>query len=465
MISKQERQIYISTPIFYPNAELHLGHAYTLVIADVLHCLHRLCGKKSWLSVGLDEHGQKVAKAAFAAERTPQEHVDILADKFQATCDMLDVSAQVFVRTTSPAHIRTALDVWDRLRAADTLYDGEYQGWYLPSDEAFCTEQLPGAIWNQEPCIFFKLSAFQERLLDLYTEHPELIYPESARHEIINLIRGGLEDLCITRKTPWGIPIDQQHWPTGPHTMYVWIDALTNYITASPTGAYYPYTLHIIGKDILRFHAIHWPAMLMALGYSEFPRIMAHGWLIQDGAKMSKSIGNVICPQTFVERFSTDALRYFCIRSKRLANDMELDWNVAETVCNELKAGFGNLVQRLLTLTHRNPTPIISTHCGLPQLEMLNTIPLLLNNPDAGECLWRYGTILTDAMWALNKHLSDTEPWKQSESVRTNILAESLAGLKQLVHYATPLIPRACRIWSTQIANISTVKPSGAITF
>lgn len=464
--------IYISTPIFYPNDELHLGHGYSMIIADVLHRLHKLCGKTSWLSTGLDEHGQKVAKAASTTCRSPQEHVDILAQLFQKLYSTLDISVDFFVRTTSENHQRTALMVWDKLQQSGVLYKGEYEGWYIPSDEAFCTEKIPGAIWNKEQCVFFRLSAFQDKLLEMYEQDPRVVYPLSARNEIMELIKSGLQDLCVTRTTDWGIKIPgttrttNNNDPTSiEYTMYVWIDALTNYITASPSGSYYPQTLHILGKDILRFHAIYWPAILMALGYTEFPRLFAHGWLIQNGTKMSKSIGNVISPQTFLARFGIDALRYFCIRSKRAANDMELDWDNVKTVCEELKSGFGNLCQRLLIQIHKQGG-IVPQKCTLKSITTLkSSIENSLHLKDPSECLWNYGATLVDAMKELNKYISDSEPWKKEGDERSEILAFALGGVQELIQCATPLMPSACAKWQKQIDNIDQEKPRPVIIF
>lgn len=459
-------KLYITTPIFYPNDKPHLGHAYTIVIADILARLGKLLGNDVWLSTGMDEHGQKVAKAAAKAGCKPQAHVDAIAAQFQQLCKRMHTNPDVFVRTTNQQHCETALAFWNQIKPH--LYHGKYAGWYLPSDEAFCTEQTADTIWMEEPCIFFRLSAFQDRLLELYQNNPQLITPKSARNEILSIISSGLRDLCVTRENPWGIPVPDPKFPT--HTMYVWVDALANYITASPTGKYHPNMVHIIGKDILKFHAIYWPAMLLAAGYSEseLPRqIIAHGWWIQGGEKMSKSLGNTVDPTAFLDQYGPDGMRYFLARAKRIESDMEVDWNEVNRVCKqELLGGIGNLGQRLLCMINKyygaeGMEVSGDSKCSIPEIAALEE--------SASQAYTRRDTYTyTEAVWnatvALNKYISDQEPWKADAASRLQILACALDGWRQLVHWMQPLLPAATSKWAQQINNIPT-RPEPVIVF
>lgn len=443
---------YVSTPIFYPNAEPHIGHANTIVIADIIARLGRMFGVRVWMSTGMDEHGQKVERAALSMGRQPQEHVDIIAREFASVCSRLCVVPDVFLRTTSPNHIQTAIKFWNQIKGH--LYEGEYEGWYSPKDEAFVTEQGPDTIWTKESCMFFRLSDFQDRLLNLYETGRVKIYPESALHEMQNIIKAGLRDLCVTRKSKWGItPPDMPD-----HTMYVWIDALSNYLSASPTGSYYPGATHIIGKDILRFHAIYWPALLMAAGYEPGFTILSHGWWMQGGAKMSKSEGNVVSPGEFIDRYSADAVRYYFARAKRLESDASLDWSEIERISTqELLGGFGNLGQRLLCLANKHGHEEVKC-----ELETVRDLPAKCEAAYHQNDPYLYAEALFNSVSALNKYLSANEPWKAPDP--RPIIGCALDGWRSVVMHAEALIPNACAIWSEQLKDTSK-KPTHAISF
>jgi len=442
---------YFTTPIFYPNDKPHIGHAYTIVITDILARLGKLCGDQTYMSTGLDEHGQKVAKAAATSNLTPQEHVDAMSCHFTKLCNQLTAQPDIFIRTTSDQHQKVALDIWQQLEKAGMLYEGKYAGWYLPSEEAFCIEKAEGAVWLEETCVFFALSKLQDQLLELYEQNPDLISPQTARNEIINLIKGGLKDLCVTRKNTWGISI-----PNTEYTMYVWIDALTNYISAAPGPMYIQNAVHIMAKDILRFHAIYWPAILMSVNLPMPKKIISHGWWIQGGAKMSKSQGNVVDPIIWLQDFGSDGVRYFFARIKKLETDCEINYDEIVKLYNtELLGGVGNLGQRLMSMIYRLGSLPESTTDLIPNLQ--SDALLAYNEHDPH----KYANAIYDAVVQLNKYLSDTEPWKSPN--QANILADAFNGWKKLVFWMQPLLPAACAKWTKQIEQVFLEKTTGVI--
>jgi len=365
-------RFYITTPIYYINAEPHLGHAYTTMVADAVARAHRLLGEEVFFLTGTDEHGQKVERAAQKAGVPTRVFADQVAQKFKDLVPLLNVSNDDFIRTTEPRHYAAAQALWRRVRDRGYIHKGQYEGWYCTTDEVFVPEtQLQNgrcpicgnAVERiAEESYFFKLSAFQQPLLDYYKQHPEFVTPPARRNEVVSFLEAGLDDLSVSRTSfKWGIPV-----PDDPaHVMYVWFDALTNYMTAVGYGSdtpqdlqrfasFWPAQTHLIGKEIVRQHAIYWPAFLMAAELPLPVQIVSHGWWLMDGAKMSKSRGNVVRPQGYINRFGLDALRYFVFREMSFGQDAALTDEAFLTRYNsDLANDLGNLVSRATTMIHR----------------------------------------------------------------------------------------------------------------
>jgi methionyl-tRNA synthetase len=366
---------YITTPIYYVNGAPHIGHAYTSIAADVMARFKRLDGYDVFFLTGTDEHGLKVERAAAEAGLDPQSFTDKISADFRDMSEKMGVSFDQWIRTTEDRHKVSCAELWKRIEAAGQIYLGLYEGWYAVRDEAFYDEaELTTApdgsklapsgapvAWVREPSFFFRLSAWQEPLLKLYEEQPDFILPPGRRNEVISFVRSGLHDLSISRTSfTWGIPV-----PGSPdHVMYVWLDALNNYVTAcgfpneaAPRWRYWPADVHMVGKDIIRFHAVYWPAFLMAAGLPVPRRISANGWWIVAGEKMSKSLGNVIEPRQLAATYGLDQVRYFLMREKPFGDDGTISHQAVVNRINvELANELGNLAQRSLTLVAR--------HCG-----------------------------------------------------------------------------------------------------
>ncbi len=434
---------YITTPIYYVNGKPHIGHAYTTVASDVLARWKRLDGFDVMFLTGTDEHGQKVEKAAEEAGLAPQEFTDRISAAFHEIIPLMGISNDDFIRTTEARHKRACAALWQRLVDAGEIYLGGYNGWYAVRDEAFYDEAElvtkpdgsktapTGAPveWVREPSYFFKLSEWQDRLLAHYEAHPEFIAPASRRNEVVSFVRSGLRDLSVSRTSfRWGVPV-----PGDPdHVMYVWVDALTNYITAAgfpdeaaPRWRYWPADLHMVGKDILRFHAVYWPALLMAAGIAPPKRIFAHGWWTASGEKMSKSLGNVMDPADLVATYGLDAVRYFLLREVPFGNDGDFSRRALVSRLNvELANDLGNLAQRSLSLIARNCEGLLPRAGTLTEdddtlLDSARDLPLLIRERlerqafgEALEDVWRVvraanGYIDRQAPWALRK--TDTD--------------------------------------------------------
>ena len=367
------KRFYITTPIYYVNGAPHIGHAYTSIATDVLARWKRLDGYDVFFLTGTDEHGQKVEQAAAAAGLDPQSFTDKVSADFKDMTRKMGVSNDQWIRTTEERHKRSCAELWRRIEAAGDIYLGHYEGWYAVRDEAFYDEAelttgpdgrttAPSGApveWVREPSYFFRLAAWQDRLLKFYEEHPDFIAPTSRRNEVISFVRSGLLDLSVSRTTfKWGIPV-----PGAPdHVMYVWLDALNNYVTAcgfpdetDPLWRFWPADVHMVGKDIIRFHAVYWPAFLMSAGLPPPRRISSHGWWVVEGEKMSKSLGNVVEPRKLVETYGLDQVRYFLLREKPFGADGSMSHPAIVTRINvELANDLGNLAQRSLTLIARN---------------------------------------------------------------------------------------------------------------
>jgi methionyl-tRNA synthetase len=380
--SKTDRQsYYVTTPIYYVNDQPHIGHAYTTLAADVTARFHRLAGRDVFFLTGTDEHGQKVAQSAAAAGITPQAFTDRVSQNFRDLTRLMNFSNDDFIRTTEPRNIAAAQALWRAMAGATApdghpaIYLGSYSGWYAVRDEAFYDESdlrdgeegvklaptgAPVA-WGEEPSYFFRLSAYGDALLALYETQPDFIGSAGRRNEIISFVKGGLRDLSISRTSfSWGVPVPGDE----KHVMYVWLDALVNYMAAlgyPETGAgtayarFWPADLHLVGKDIVRFHTVYWPAFLMAAGLPLPHRVFAHGWWTIEGQKMSKSLGNVIAPAQLVETYGLDQTRYLLLAEVPFGNDGDFSHDAAVRRINaDLANGLGNLAQRTLTLIQKN---------------------------------------------------------------------------------------------------------------
>src|SRR5215472_3632932 len=367
------RRYYITTPIYYVNGAPHIGHAYTSIAADVMARWKRLDGFDVFFLTGTDEHGQKVEQAARAAGMDPQSFTDQISADFRDMSEKMGVSFDQWFRTTEERHKVSCMELWRRIEAAGDIYLGHYEGWYSVRDEAFydedeLTTRADGSkvapsgapvAWVREPSYFFRLSAWQDRLLTFYEQNPEFIAPASSRNEVVSFVRGGLRDLSISRTTfSWGIPV-----PGAPdHVMYVWLDALNNYVTAcgfpdpqAPRWTYWPADVHMVGKDIIRFHAVYWPAFLMSAGLPLPRRVSSSGWWVAEGEKMSKSLGNVIEARQLADTYGLDQVRYFLLREKPFGGDGSISHQALVTRTNvDLANDLGNLAQRSLSLIARN---------------------------------------------------------------------------------------------------------------
>src|ERR1700694_1024889 len=362
------KKFYITTPIYYVNAHPHIGHAYTTLACDTIARRHRMLGDDTWFLTGTDEHGQKIERAAHAAGKTPQQFTDEISEEFRTLWDRMGMTYDDYIRTTSDRHKQGVQALWKRIKDNGHIYKSHYTGQYCVFDELYVDAVGPGAPCPEcgrptetvkEENYFFKLSAFQDQLIRLYIEQPDFIRPETRRNEVLSFVRGGLRDLSISRSTfSWGIPV-----PDDPkHVIYVWLDALANYITALGYGSndttkfdkYWPADVHMIGKEIVRFHCVYWPAFLLAAGLPLPKGIVAHGWLLFEESKMSKSRGNIVRAETIVDVLGADALRYFLLREVVFGQDGSFSFDaLVQRYNSDLANGLGNLASRTLTMIEK----------------------------------------------------------------------------------------------------------------
>lgn len=358
------KKFYITTPIYYVNDSPHIGHAYTTLAADVIARFMRMDGLDVHFLTGTDEHGQKIEKSAIAAGVDPQKFTDEVSERFRDLTKVLDISNDDFIRTSESRHKDVVKEIWTKMISNGSIYLDKYAGWYSVRDEAFYDESeiIDGKAptgapveWVEEPSYFFKLSEYQDKLLKFYEDHPEFIAPESRRNEVLSFVKSGLKDLSVSRTSfKWGIPVPNDE----EHVMYVWLDALFNYYSAVKTNNlnhFWPTDLHLVGKDILRFHAVYWPAFLMAAELPLPSRVFAHGWWTIEGEKMSKSLGNVISPNELVNSYGVDYTRYFLMREIPFGNDGNFSKeSLAMRINSELCNNIGNLAQRVLAFIQKN---------------------------------------------------------------------------------------------------------------
>ncbi len=477
MAKRSKKAFYITTPIYYVNDVPHIGHTYTTIIADVLNRIQKLSGNKVFFLTGTDEHGQKVEKAATERGLKPIELADQVVERYKDLWKDLNISYDFFIRTTEPFHEKGVQKIFRKLMEKGDIYKGVYKGWYCVSDENFLAEDVPlekrgykicpdcgkRADVVSEDCYFFKLSAYQKPLLDFYAKFPAFVRPPSRMNEVVSFVRQGLKDLSITRTTvKWGIPV-----PDDPdHTIYVWFDALHNYLTGIGYDwnmelfeKFWPATVHLIGKDILRFHAIFWPAFLMAADFPLPQTIIGHGWWLKDKTKMSKSKGNILDPYLILDTFGPDPLRYFLLREIPIGLDGNFSHEgFIHRVNSDLANDLGNLVQRTLTMIQNYFNGKIEETDKEEKID--KEIRLEFDNLKKKVLKFFEDYALSKALeeiWAyissVNKYLAVNEPWKlakdQSKRKRLGrILYQAAAALRGTSYLLFPVMPGSSeKIW------------------
>ena len=465
------KNFYITTPIYYPSGKPHMGHAYSSIVADIFARFKRLENYNVLFLTGTDEHGQKIQKEAKKNNKDTKLFCDELSETFRSLTKILNLSNDDFIRTTEKRHHKSVQDIWNRLVKSGDIYLDKYSGWYSVSDEAFYDEdeiekiegdkvsKLSGSPveWVEEESYFFKLSAWTSKLLNFYNENPNFILPKSRKNEVIKFVEKGLKDLSISRTSfSWGIPVPKND----KHIIYVWLDALTNYISAlnfpdvddKKYKNFWPADVHIIGKDILRFHAIFWPAFLLAAKLPTPKRIFGHGWILSDDKKMSKSLGNILDPLEIIEKFGIDQLRYYLVKEVSLGNDGSISLeNLKNCINNDLANNYGNLCQRVFSFIKKNCNNKIpfSSKLNTSDKKLLNTLKdnlpklqALMDNQELNE----YIKSVVSFSFEANKYFNDSEPWslKKKDPERMNaILFTIVEQIKNISILLNPIIPNA----------------------
>jgi methionyl-tRNA synthetase len=461
-----QKKFYVTTPIYYVSGNPHIGHAFTTVAADVMARWHRLCGEDVFFLTGTDEHGEKIEKAARNANRDTQAFVDEIAGRYVDLWKVLNISYDKFIRTTDPKHMEAVVKFLLRLDKSGDVYKGTYSGWYCVPDETFftdtelvngkCPECGRGVEKVEEENYFFRLSKYQDKLLALYKSNPDFILPKERANEIINRVKGGLNDISISRKSvAWGVPFPLDKT----HTTYVWVDALINYISALgwPGGEkfkrYWPADVHLMGKEISWFHSVIWPALLLSAGEDLPKAILSHGWWTVEGEKMSKSRGNFVDPAPLTKKYSLDAFRYFLIREKPLSSDGDFSEHALIARINgELVADLGNLVYRVLSLAERFGGSIEGEDELGPELDVA-AIKAGFDRFDvygALEEIWKF-------VRSTNKYINDRKVWELKDKAMGNALYNLLEATRVIGILLCPFMPDT----SQKIADQLGVKLGG----
>jgi methionyl-tRNA synthetase len=465
------KNFYITTPIYYPSGKPHMGHAYSSIVADIFARFKRLEKYNVLFLTGTDEHGQKIQKEAQKNNKDPKIFCDELSETFRSLTKILNLSNDDFIRTTEKRHHESVIEIWNRLVDSGDIYLDKYSGWYSVSDEAFYDEdeiedndgkkisKSSGSTveWVEEESYFFKLSAWSKKLLEFYKKNPNFILPKSRNNEVIKFVEKGLKDLSISRTSfTWGIPVPKNK----KHVIYVWLDALTNYISALnfpniediKYKNFWPADVHIIGKDILRFHAVFWPAFLLAAKLPLPKRIFGHGWILSDDKKMSKSLGNILDPLEIIDKYGIDQLRYYLVKEVSLGNDGSISLeNLKNCINNDLANNYGNLCQRVFAFIKKNCNNKIplSSKANAADKKLLNnlknSLPKLISLMNNQELNVYIKTVVNFSFDA-NKYFNDSEPWtlKKNDPERMNaILFTIVEQIKNISILLNPIIPNA----------------------
>ena len=463
---------YITTAISYPNGKPHIGHAYELIATDAMARFQRLDGMDVFFLTGTDEHGQKMQQTARAEGISPEDLAQRNSDQFREMGKLLNASNDDFIRTTEERHHETSRNIWNLMAGSGDIYKDSYAGWYSVRDEAYYAEdetevradgvrygpQGTPVEWVEEESYFFKLSEYQDKLLKLYEENPDFIGPAERRNEIISFVKSGLKDLSISRTTfDWGIKV-----PNDPkHVMYVWVDALTNYITATgyiedkngPRAKYWPADVHIIGKDIIRFHAVYWPAFLMSAKLPLPKRVYAHGFLLNKGEKMSKSLGNVVDPANLVNHFGLDQVRYFFLREVSFGQDGSYsEEGIATRINADLANGIGNLASRSLSMIVKNcdgqiPTPGEFTEEDKAMLGSADGLLEICREEMGKQLIHRALAAIIAVVSETDRYFASQEPWalKKTDPERMGtVLYVTAEVVRQIGILLQPFMPESC---------------------
>jgi len=475
------KNFYITTPIYYPSAKPHMGHAYSSIIADFFARFKKIDGYEVYFLTGTDEHGLKIQRSAEKQKKDPKSFCDEISKIFEDLTVTLNLSNTDFIRTTENRHKISVQNLWNILEKNDQIYLSKYSGWYSISDEAFYNEdeveekdgskiaKLSGSLveWVEEESFFFKLSKWEKPLLEFYEKNKDFILPESRRNEVISFVKNGLKDLSVSRKTfTWGIKVPNND----KHVVYVWLDALTNYLSSLKYPnenndlfkKFWPADLHIIGKDILRFHAIYWPAFLLAANIKPPKRVYGHGWILSGDKKMSKSKGNILDPLEIINIYGLDPLRYYLLKEVSFGNDGNISKEKLESCINsDLANNFGNLCQRVLSFAEKNCTSKIPNHefndsdfSILNSLTNIDKIRSFIDTQDINQ----YMRFIEDSLFASNKYFNDQEPWKKKEDKLrlSTIVYTALELIRKISILLYPVMPQT----SLKVLNIFNIKES-----
>jgi len=480
-----DKNYYITTPIYYPSAKPHMGHAYSSIIADFFARFKKIDGFNVHFLTGTDEHGLKIQRAAENKNIEPLDFCNQISQTFRDLSKILNLSNTDFIRTTEDRHKKTVQHLWSELEKNDDIYLSKYSGWYSVSDEAYYNEdeiidkdgkkiaESSGSLveWIEEESYFFRLSKWQDKLLNYYEKNTDFISPKSRKNEVVSFVKGGLRDLSISRKAfSWGIKV-----PKNPdHVIYVWLDALTNYISAlnypdtndELFKKFWPASVHLIGKDILRFHAVYWPAFLMAAKIPLPKKVYGHGWILSGDEKMSKSKGNILDPIDIIETYGLDPLRYYLIKEVSFGNDGNISQNKLEDCINsDLANNYGNLCQRVTAFAEKNCSSKVPqiTNFNTDDLIMLNkfteNLKIIRQEIDKQNINF-YINFIVSALFEANKYFNDQEPWKKKgDNDRLNtIVYTSLEMIRKISFMLYPIIPgsidRALKIFNLDSKDI-----------